>query len=196
MKKKVTFFLVIIIIAGCAFFAGYGKGKLKDKPEITSSSIENRLSAVKDLVTTEYHYKNMGSFDNQNTFYGWKVPFTEKKFILTYEGTIKLGVNLKNISVKIKGKDINIEIPDAKIISNEIDESSIKVFDEKTSIFNPIVIEDYKNFAEKQKKEVAENAVKKGIIAEADKNSAKVIKEIFLIDPDFNSYNINISIKK
>ena len=36
-----------------------------------------------------YYYTNMGRFENQVDFYGWKVPFTTKSFIVSYDGVIK-----------------------------------------------------------------------------------------------------------
>ena len=37
-----------------------------------------------------------------------------------------------------------------------VDESSVKIFDEKTSIFNPFTVEDYTAFYTDQKKSVEE----------------------------------------
>ncbi|WP_370807359.1 DUF4230 domain-containing protein [Faecalibacillus intestinalis] len=39
----------------------------------------------------------------------------------------------------------------AKILSHEIDENSIEVYDESSNIFNQISINDYKSFATKEK---------------------------------------------
>lgn len=194
LKKSIFLIILIVFLSGSLFFLGLKKGQDNSKPEITSSLINNRLSSVKELVTTEYHYKNMGSFQNQNTFYGLNLPFTEKKFIISYEGLIKVGVDLNNTKVSISDNNIDIIIPSSKIISHEIDEDSIKIFDEKTSIFNPIKVEDYASFSSDQKSKVEKDALSKGLIKEANEKSIKSIKEIINLDPNLLDYNLNIKI--
>ncbi|MFQ9072278.1 MAG: DUF4230 domain-containing protein [Faecalibacillus faecis] len=41
--------------------------------------------------------------------------------------------------------ELNITLPAAKILSHEIDEKSIEVYDESSNIFNQISINDYKS---------------------------------------------------
>lgn len=137
----------------------------------------------------------MGQFSNQSTFYGWKVPFTDKKFIVAYEGFICAGVDLENLDIQIHDKTINIKIPKSKILSHTIDEKSIKVFDEKNSIFNPIKIEDYKNFSTDQKTVVEKDAIKKGLLKEADDKTQKAIEEILNVDDLLRAYQIKVSMK-
>lgn len=194
IRRKFTFILIIILLSISFFFLGIKKGKEESKPTITSSLLTNRLENVKELVSTNYYYKNMGSFQNQNKFYGWDIPFTEKKFIVSYEGLIKIGVDLNNAKVNVKDKEINITIPKSKIISHEIDENSLKVFDEKTSIFNPIKVEDYSSFSSDQKKKIEKDAVSKGIFKEADEKSKKAVKEIFSLDELLKEYSINVKV--
>ena len=147
-QKKLLFLIFIFLIVSIFFFyIGKNLSNNKNKTNITSTLLENKLTTVSKLITTDYHYKNMASFQNQNDFYGWDIPFTEKKFIISYEGSIKLGTDLNQASINIKDKDITINIKPTKIISHEIDEDSVKVFDEKTSIFNPIKVEDYSSFS-------------------------------------------------
>ena len=87
--KKLKRSLFIILLIGLALFAAffYGKRQMKSEmePEITSSLIYNKLVSAKELTTLKYHYTNMGHFENQNTFYGYKVPFTSKEFIVSYD---------------------------------------------------------------------------------------------------------------
>lgn len=194
IRRKFTFILIIILLSISFFFLGIKKGKEESKPTITSSLLTNRLENVKELVSTNYYYKNMGSFQNQNKFYGWDIPFTEKKFIVSYEGLIKIGVDLNNAKVNVKDKEINITIPKSKIISHEIDENSLKVFDEKTSIFNPIKVEDYSSFSSDQKKKIEKDSVSKGIFKEADEKSITAVKEIFALDELLKEYTINVEV--
>lgn len=194
--KLLILIFIFLIVSIFFFYIGKNLSNNKNKTNITSTLLENKLTTVSELITTDYHYKNMASFQNQNDFYGWDIPFTEKKFIISYEGSIKLGTDLNQASINIKDKDITINIKTTKIISHEIDEDSVKVFDEKTSIFNPIKVEDYSSFSSEQKKKIENSALKKGILEESNKKSIQSIKELFLIDDNLKDYNVKIKIKK
>lgn len=194
--KKLKRSLFIILLIGLALFAAffYGKRQMKSEmePEITSSLIYNKLVSAKELTTLKYHYTNMGHFENQNTFYGYKVPFTSKEFIVSYEGLINAGIDLDKMKVDVGDKTIEIKIPPAEILSHEIYEDSLKVYDERESIFNRIDIEDYNNFSKDQKTEVEKRAIKKGLLKEADEESKKAIQEILGADTILSKYDIKI----
>ena len=194
--KKLKRSLFIILLIGLALFAAffYGKRQMKSEmePEVTSSLIYNKLVSAKELTTLKYHYTNMGHFENQNTFYGYKVPFTSKEFIVSYEGLINAGIDLDKMKVDVGDKFIEIKIPPAEILSHEIYEDSLKVYDERESIFNRIDIEDYNNFSKDQKTEVEKRAIKKGLLKEADEESKKAIQEILGADTILSKYDIKI----
>lgn len=194
--KKVKRIFIIILLIGLALFAAffYGKKQMKSEmePEITSSLIYNKLISAKELTTLKYHYTNMGHFENQNTFYGYKVPFTSKEFIVSYEGLINAGIDLNKMKVDVGDKSIEVRIPAAEILSHEIYEDSLKVYDERESIFNRIDIEDYNDFSKDQKSEIEKKAIKKGLLKEADEESKRAIEEILMGDTILSKYDIKI----
>lgn len=194
--KKVKRIFIIILLIGLALFAAffYGKKQMKSEmePEITSSLIYNKLVSAKELTTLKYHYTNMGHFENQNTFYGYKVPFTSKEFIVSYEGLINAGIDLNKMKVNVGDKSIEVRIPAAEILSHEIYEDSLKVYDERESIFNRIDIEDYNDFSKDQKSEIEKKAIKKGLLKEADEESKRAIEEILMGDTILSKYDIKI----
>ncbi|QQE46408.1 Uncharacterised protein [Peptoniphilus harei] len=194
--KKVKRIFIIILLIGLALFAAffYGKRQMRSEmePEITSSLIYNKLVSAKELTTLKYHYTNMGHFENQNTFYGYKVPFTSKEFIVSYEGIINAGIDLNKMKVDVGDKSIEVRIPAAEILSHEIYEDSLKVYDERESIFNRIDIEDYNDFSKDQKSEIEKKAIKKGLLKEADEESKRAIEEILMGDTILSKYDIKI----
>lgn len=195
--KKIKKLIIIILLIGLALFAAffYGKKQMRSEmePEITSSLIYNKLVSAKELTTLKYHYTNMGHFENQNTFYGYKVPFTSKEFIVSYEGLINAGINLDKMKIELKDRSIDVRIPPAEILSHEIYEDSLKVYDERESIFNRIDIEDYNDFSKDQKSEIEKKAIKKGLLKEADEESKRAIEEILMGDTILSKYEIKIT---
>lgn len=194
--KKIKKIIIIILLIGLALFAAffYGKKQMRSEmePEITSSLIYNKLVSAKELTTLKYHYTSMGHFENQNTFYGYKVPFTSKEFIVSYEGLINAGIDLNKMKVNVGDKSIEVRIPAAEILSHEIYEDSLKVYDERESIFNRIDIEDYNDFSKDQKSEIEKKAIKKGLLKEADEESKRAIEEILMGDTILSKYDIKI----
>lgn len=194
-KKKNLKNIIIIILLAISILFGLNYYKAKNETKIDNKLIQNRIESVKELTSLKYSYTNMGQFENSNKFYGYDIPFTQKKFIVSYDGVISCGVDLDKMDVKISGKNINIKLPKSKILSHEIYEDSLKIFDQKTSIFNPIQVEDYNEFAKKQKNSVEIKAIERGILTEADKKCKKAVKDIVNIDNNLEDYTINIQFK-
>ncbi|WP_035446364.1 DUF4230 domain-containing protein [Atopobacter phocae] len=182
--KRATIFIVVIAgLVASAFFYGQYRGEHAADPTITSELIGKRLENVQELTTTKYYYTNTGSFENNRNLYGWSIPLTTKKFIVSYDGTIHAGVNLKQMTIQVKDDKITIELPAPKILAHEIDEDSLQIFDERDSIFNPITIEDYAGFSIDQKKIIEEEAIEKGLLKEARKNAEMTIQTLLINDP-------------
>ena len=52
-----------------------------------------------------------------------KFTFNTKTFIITYDGSIKAGIDLKQAKISINNDQLNITLPASKILSHEIDET-------------------------------------------------------------------------
>lgn len=191
IKKGLPLFLIVVLVAGASFFVGMMRERYSSDTKINADLIANRIDSVKKLITTEYHYTNMGSMENQNEFYGWKIPFTRKSFILSYDGVIYAGLDIDNADIRVEGKVIRIDLPEAEILSHEIKEESITIFDEETSVFNPIEIADYTSFSADQKKAMEDKAIAGGLLDKAEDNAKEAIEEVLLMNPEIaNNYEI------
>lgn len=191
IKKGLPLFLIVVLVAGASFFVGMMRERYSSDTKINADLIANRIDSVKKLITTEYHYTNMGSMENQNEFYGWKIPFTRKSFILSYDGVIYAGLDIDKADIRVEGKVIRIDLPEAEILSHEIKEESITIFDEETSVFNPIEIADYTSFSADQKKAMEDKAIAGGLLDKAEDNAKEAIEKVLLMNPEIaNNYEI------
>mgnify|MGYP002713468487 FL=1 len=177
-----------LIVAGlvlAAFFTAKSIFNVEEETKITSETVEAALKEAKELTTLKYRYKNIASFENSQQFQGMKIPFTTKRFLYTYEGEIHAGVDLDEAKVKVneEAKTINVSLPETKILSHEIDENSVMVYDEKNSIFNPLELEDYSNFRKEEEAKVEKEAIDKGLLEEAKEQTLKAVKELLNINP-------------
>lgn len=160
--------LLCAVVGGACYLAGRAAGQGSEKAEELSAVVlESRLTGVSELASVSYTYTNMAQFESSNDFYGVKVPFTTKSFILTYDGVIKAGVDLSEARVEVSGTAVTVRLGAAKILSHEIEEDSVEIFDEKTSIFNPFTVEDFSSFQTDQKKAMEQRALDRGLLREA-----------------------------
>lgn len=189
--------IIIIVIAAVFFFVGKMWPSNEEPTQISSDLLSQQIQSISELATVEYNYTNMGKFENQATFYGWKVPFTTKSFIISYDGKIKAGIDMSLVEVKVASKKISVTVPKAKILSHEINEKSIEVFDETANIFNQISITDYNQFAIDQKDKMETNVKEKGLIEEAQDKAASTIKTFINLSNQLSDdYEITITVSE
>ena len=169
--------LLCAVVGTVCWFAG--RGGVEETTELDAVVLENQLTGISELASVTYSYTNMAQFRNSSEFYGMTVPFTTKSFILTYDGVIKAGVDLSAAEVRVSGTAVTVKLPEAAILSHEIDEDSVEVFDEKTSIFNPFTVEDMAAFQADQKQAMEAKALDKGLLTEAAEK-AKISVEALL----------------
>lgn len=187
VKKICTILAVCLLFAIFIFFAGFflAGRTAQSKPVITGTTISQQIQQISNLATTEYEYTNVGKFENNSTFQGFQVPFTKKSFLLTYSGKITAGIRLENLKVNVIPEEkIVITLPKAEILTNEIDEKSIEVYDETKNIFNQISIQDYTAFATEQKSLMEEKALEKGILTKAEEKAKDIIMRTLQINPE------------
>ena len=195
-KKAIGGVIAIIVLVIAIFFAGvhYASGSNNDK--ITSTTIKNQLTEINELALYSYDYSKVGKFSNKLSFNGWKSPLTQKTFIITYNGSIKAGIDLKQAKISIDNDQLNITLPAAKILSHEIDEKSIEVYDESSNIFNQISINDYKSFATKEKKKNEKEAISNGILEKSKTKAEQTLTTYLQAIPEIKDhYKLNITIE-
>jgi len=192
-KKAIGGVIAIIVLVIAIFFAGvhYASGSNNDK--ITSTTIKNQLTEINELALYSYDYSKVGKFSNKLSFNGWKIPLTQKTFII---GSIKAGIDLKQAKISIDNEQLNITLPAAKILSHEIDEKSIEVYDESSNIFNQISINDYKSFATKEKKKNEKEAISNGILEKSKTKAEQTLTTYLQAIPEIKDhYKLNITIE-
>lgn len=196
MRTKLLFGLaaaaVIAAVVLGAFFYGISRGNKTAEPVITADLLGQSLRSAQELVSVSYYYTNMAKYENQKDFYGWKVPFTGKSFIVSYDGIIKAGVDLSKAAVDVDetNKSVIITLPESQIISHEISEDSLEVFDESDNVFNRISIEDYNEFTVDQKAALEERAVENGLLVKAQEDAEEAVISLLKLLPGMEEYTL------
>lgn len=158
---------LLVVVCLCFGAGALWATRSKAPPEIDADLLTNRVQQAQELVTVKYFYTNMGKFEESSNFYGWRIPFSSKSFIVSYDGKISAGVDLGRASVKKEGAQVVVTLPQPEILSHEIDQESLKVYDESRNIFNQISVEDYAQFSVDQQQVMEQKALEGGLLEEA-----------------------------
>ncbi|AIZ37228.1 hypothetical protein NW74_02145 [Parvimonas micra] len=172
--------IIVSVLLGIIFFLTFSLIVNNSKPKITNETLGLQVKELKELTTIQYKYKNIATREDWNTLFNIKLPFTKSSFIVTYTGVLKIGIDLSETKVEVdeNNKKINIILPEPKILSNDLDLSSVKVYDEKNSIFNPVKIKDYSEFTKSGKENAEADAKESGVFQQSKEVAKKVITDL------------------
>ena len=188
LKSLVIAGILLFVIVNIYMFYKSIVSHSSEQTNVTTSLVGNYIKKSKDIVSYKYFYTNAAMFENKKNIYGINLPLTSKKFIISYDGKVTLGVDLSNVSTEIKGNKILISnIGNAKILSNEFDEKSMKIFDESTSLFSSWNIKDYQKFFSDQRVEVEKKIMESDLLKEAKSSAEETIKQLLMLNPQIAS---------
>ena len=202
--KIIIIAVVILILLLVIFFKGYSSATVKYKnkieeqqkqiaelsdqvirytkltKEVSIDLIESQIINVAELATIEYLYTDAGKFESPKQLFGQDIPFTTKSFIAKWDGNIKAGIKADKIQVKLdkKIKEIIIAMPKAEILSHEVDKNGIETLDEQDGLFNPVRVDDVRNFDAESQEEMEKRAIENGILDKAFENAKVIIEKL------------------
>ncbi|MGL6105606.1 DUF4230 domain-containing protein [Romboutsia sp.] len=178
--KKVHILLPIFILMITSGYLIY-KYNINKKIYMEDTRVLNTISQVLDLNTVRYNYSNIVTIKKDKSINNIKIPFTEKSFIIKYNGVINGGITSKDIKIiNNNGKEITIEIKNCRILQHYIDDKNIYVYDVKSSIFNKLDIQEVLNDINKYKSEYEEKLIKEGFLNEVQKKTKMSLENMLL----------------
>ena len=190
--KKIGIILLILLAVALSLVI-YFKVTSARETSILSETIEEKVSKIVELSTVKYSYTNVAAYKDRKKMSGANLPFTEKRFLIKYNGYIKAGVDLKAIEVNLKDKEtIEVTLPKPVIFDNVINEDDIYIYDEKDTIFNNLSLNDLYDVLKEEKQKTETEVIDKGLLNEAQKNANEILLT-FLEDMGFK--NIKVTFK-
>lgn len=164
-------------------------------PVITSSTIEEQLNGLSELVTQEYTYRNADRRESSETWiFGWTRPFSSKSILITYDGTIKAGIDFSKIEIDVaeETKTITIKIPESTITDNYIPQDSIEVLEVKDGLFNEVTFDNYNDFVSEQKAAMEKKAIEQGLLEKANDEAKTLVENFVSVIPGIENYHLVI----
>lgn len=187
--------LIALIGVGAISLRNHIRNKIVglDQHEATNGVqvVKEKLKKTAELNTGSYLCTDVVTRADSRKFKDWKIPFTEKSFIISYDGTVKAGIkDLTKAEVTQNKENVVVKLPKVEITSAEIDNDSFKLLDESNNIFNSISVEDVNNAQKELKKEMEKRAVEKGVLDLAESNAEALIAE--MLKSPIGAYDIKI----
>lgn len=164
-----------------------------ENEEVTRSQLEEQINSIGELATLKYIYTNSSrKTGNLTWLWGWTVPFSDSSLLVTYDGTIKAGINLSEIKFEVNDSShaITVTLPKSKVLDHYIPQETINVLEVKDGLFNPVTFDDYNKFIAEEKKVMEQKAIGIGILTEADKEAKAVIEALLKPIPGMDNYTL------
>ena len=165
------------------------KHKIEEIDRITVEVVSAQLQSVKELASAQiiqngFIYFQDGSF------------LAKKSFTMYDTATAKAGINFEkftNDDIIITDTEVIISLPTVEILSMNIDNDNLRLFDERESIFNPSNPQDIVEALHEAEEDLNKNLDKKSLLAEAEKQSELLIRT--LLTPTVGDRTLTIKFK-
>ena len=146
------------------------------------SAILQGIQNVNELATVRERFQSIVSFSDgkQMPFLGFCLPGTARKFIMRYAGVIVCGNDLSklNISERFAVNRVRVVVPRSRILDIYADIQSFEVYDQQAGLFTSIRLEDQNREVTADLEEMRQNALKSGILSQADENTRRILTSI------------------
>lgn len=147
--------------------------------ELSVTTVKEILTPAADLITTKYHYtdSDMYSRTGQLLF----IKYTKNKVVFTYSGVVHAGITLSDMKCEVREatRTISITLPEPKILSHELDESSFTFYEIKNSVFSKFTMENYTNLVAEMKQKTEDKLyADEDFFKEVTNNARNVIRNL------------------
>lgn len=189
---QITFAFAVIIIAVLLVLNWTGTVSFRTSETRTSETVDLRMDSIGELATQVAYYTNVQVIENSKELFGHAVPLTKSKYVFSYDGTLKAGVDFAetDISVDETTHTISVKMPETRIISNEIDTNSMQVYDESRNIFSPLKMDDINVSFATLREESEAKALSNGILENAKENAMALVKNFIGNVCDLETYTV------
>lgn len=181
-KMKIPFIILVVILV----VAIGVRSKIYFDNKTTKIGFED----IGEFATQSAYCTELSLIDDSRNLYGVSIPFTQSKYIYSYDIVIKSGFDFSEIEWEENENVIKVKLPEAKILSSEIDLDSFKVYHESESVFNQITMEEGNESLKGLKEKAEEDAVENGLLKNARTNAETVLTGFFSKAYNMDKYEI------
>lgn len=182
-QKAVKIILIIAVIV--ILFIGVSRYFLTE-----SRTTKLGFEDIGELATQTAYCTEVNVTEAARELFGMTIPFTQSKYIYSYDIQIKAGLDFEEIEWDVNGSTIEVRLPETKILSSEIDLDSFKVYLEDESIYREITLEENNEALKSMKQSAEDDAVANGLLENARSNAETILTGFFGNVYDVDEYEI------
>ena len=182
-QKAVKIILIIAVII--ILFIGVSRYFLTE-----SRTTKLGFEDIGELATQTAYCTEVNVTEAARELFGMTIPFTQSKYIYSYDIQIKAGLDFEEIEWEVNGSTIEVRLPETKILSSEIDLDSFKVYLEDESIYREITLEENNEALKSMKQSAEDDAVANGLLENARSNAETILTGFFGNVYDMDEYEI------
>lgn len=166
--------VVVLILAVILVLRLSGSKAFRADSKVTAFDLKD----IGELATQGGFFTVVNVIDDSQRIGSWSIPFTASKYIFSYDGVIKAGMDFGEINwdADESSKTVTVQLPEAKILSNILKEDSLKIYDERQSIFTPLTLSDIQASRQEMLAELEQTATENGLLEQAGENAKTLIK--------------------
>ena len=182
-QKAVKIILIIAVIV--ILFIGVSRYFLTE-----SRTTKLGFEDIGELATQTAYCTEVNVTEAARELFGMTIPFTQSKYIYSYDIQIKAGLDFEEIEWEVNGSTIEVRLPETKILSSEIDLDSFKVYLEDESIYREITLEENNEALKSMKQSAEDDAVANGLLENSRSNAETILTGFFGNVYDMDEYEI------
>lgn len=187
-QKLIKIILVIIVIV--ALVVGVTRYFFTE-----SKTTKIGFEDIGELATQAAYCTEVNVTEGARELFGITIPFTQSKYIYSYDVEIKAGFNFEEVEWSLSGNTIEVRLPEAEVLSTEIDLDSFKVYHEDESIFRQITLEENNEALKSLQENAQKDAIDNGLLENARSNAETILTGFFGNVYDMDEYEIEFKDK-
>lgn len=184
LLPRVLGILVVILLAAAV--------SLGAKTVLSADGRTARLGFedIGELATQSAYCTEVEVTEASRELFGVTIPFTQSKYIYSYDVVIKAGLDFTDVSWSEEDGTIRVTLPEIRVLSNEIDLDSLKVYHEDESLFRNITLEENNAALADLKARAEQDAIGNGLLEEARDNAQQILTAFFANQYDLTEYRL------
>lgn len=187
LLPRVLGILVVILLAAAV--------SLGAKTVLSADGRTARLGFedIGELATQSAYCTEVEVTEASRELFGVTIPFTQSKYIYSYDVVIKAGLDFTDVSWSQQDGTIRVTLPEIRVLSNEIDLDSLKVYHEDESLFRNITLEENNAALADLKARAEQDAIGNGLLEEARDNAQQILTAFFANQYDLTEYRLEFT---
>lgn len=186
-----------VLVAVVAVVSGFAAVGLEKYLSSDSKTTKIGFEDIGELATQTAYCTEVNVTEAARDLWGVRIPFTQSKYIYSYDVVIKAGFDFGEIewSVDEEASAIKVALPEVRILSSEIDTDSFKLYHESESLFRQITLEENNEALANLKETAKADAVANGLLENARGNAETILRGFFGNVYDLETYSIEFTDK-